>query len=106
MAYSTSNPPRCILPAMGGPLAANSTSVANGAQLWFYSSTNGSTELMASNFFTDGKYLGMRTGDVLIHSGYSTQSSTGHILAIGMVADVSTAGARLSTGGTVTSTYS
>lgn len=102
---SSPNPPRCIVPAMGGPLAADSTSVANGSQLWFYSSTNLTTDMMASNFFTDAKYLGMRNGDVLIAPTYSTQSATGHILVIGMITGVSTSGANLSTGGAMTSTF-
>ena len=103
---SSPNPPRCLIPAMSGPLAANSTSVANGSQLWFYNSTNLTTDMTASNFFTDAKYLGMRNGDVLIAATYSTQSATGHILVVGMITGVSTSGANLSTGGSMTSTFS
>lgn len=110
MSYSgstatTPNPPRLLIPAMGGPLAANSTSVGNAGALWFYCSTNLTTDMTASNFFTDAKALGMRTGDVLLAATYSTQSSTGHILVMGMITGVSTSGANLSTGGTMTSTF-
>jgi len=83
----------------------NSTSVANGGSVWSYTSTNLTTDLTASNFFTDAKDLGMRNGDILISATYSTESSTDHILVIGMITGVSTSGANLSTGGTITSTF-
>jgi len=83
----------------------DSTSVAEGGSLWTYTSSNLSTDLSASNFFTDAARLGMRNGDILISATYSTQSSTGHILAIGMITGVSTSGANVSTGGTITSTF-
>jgi len=82
-----------------------STSVAEGGSLWTYTSSNLTTDLTVSNFFTDAKRLGMRNGDILISATYSTESSTGHILAIGMITGVSTSGANLSTGGTITSTF-
>lgn len=82
-----------------------STSVAEGGSVWTYTSSNLTTDLTASNFFTDAKRLGMRNGDILISATYSTESSTGHILAIGMITGVSTSGANLSTGGTITSTF-
>jgi len=83
-----------------------STSVAKGGSVWSYTSTNLTTDMTASNFFTDAQALGMRNGDILISATYSTESSTGHILAIGMLTGVSTSGANLSTGGTITSTFS
>lgn len=57
MAYSTSNPPRLLLPSLGG-----------GQQVWGYKSTHTSTEALATNFFTNGAALGMRAGDVLLVS--------------------------------------
>lgn len=83
-----------------------STSVAKGGSVWSYTSSNLTTDMTASNFFTDAYYLGMRNGDILISATYSTESSTGHILVIGMITGVSTSGANLSTGGTITSTFS
>jgi hypothetical protein len=82
-----------------------STSVANGGAFWSYNSTNLTTDMTASNFFTDAQNLGMRNGDILISATYSTESSTGHILVLGIITGVSTSGANLSTGGTITSTF-
>jgi hypothetical protein len=103
---SVANPPNRV---SHGLLAqtnnVGSTSVANGGAVWAYSSTNLTTDMTASNFFTDAQNLGMRNGDILISGTYSTESSTGHILVIGMITGVSTSGANLSTGGTITSTF-
>ena len=107
MAYdSTGNPPSQI---SQGLLARTnnigSTSVANGGAAWAYTSTNLTTDMTASNFFSDAQARGMRNGDILISATHSTESSTGHILVIGMITGVSTSGANLSTGGTITSTF-
>jgi len=82
-----------------------STSVASGGSLWVYNSTNLTTDVCGSGFFSDADELGMRNGDILIAASYSTQSSTSHVLMIGMIAFDSTTGASLSTGGTITSTF-
>lgn len=111
MAYSgstatTPNLPILIGRGIGGPLAANSTSVAAGSGLWFYNSSNLTTDMTVVGFFTDGKQLGMRSGDVLMANTFSTQSSTGQIVVIGtIVSSNSTAGYNLSTGGSITSTF-
>lgn len=81
-----------------------STSVSNGGAVWSYTSTNLTTDLNESNFFTDGHTLGMRPGDILISATFSTESSTGSILYLGVVNAVSTSGASLSTEGFITST--
>lgn len=106
-ASSAANPPMMIGPsAIGGRFAANSTSVYAGARLWFYNSSDGSTVLQGAGYFTDGKKLGMRVGDVLLAVCAATQSSTDHILVAGiLVTTDSTAGWNLSTGGTMTSTF-
>ncbi len=105
-ASSVANPPKRV---DSGVLAMRnireSTSVAEGGALWTYTSSNLTTDLAASGFFSDAANLGMRNGDILISATYSTQSSTGHILVIGMIAFDSTAAASLSTGGTITSTF-
>lgn len=113
MAYNgttatTPNPPRCIFPAMGFPLAANSTSIGQRAgQLWYYNSSDGTTVWQNAGYFTDGKSLGMKLGDMLFGLSWSTESSTGHVTVMGaLVTTQSTAGWNLSTGGTVTSTFS
>jgi len=104
---SVANPP--VLMARAGLAPTNnvaSTSVAEGMGLWYYNSSNLTTDITSANFFTDAKRLGMRNGDSMIAATFSTESSTGHVLTIGMVTGVSTSGANLSTGGTMTSTFS
>lgn len=104
---SSPNPPRVLVPAMSGPLAANSTSIANRrGQVWFYNSSDVSTAWMNAGYFTDGKQLGMNNGDLLFGLSWTTQSSTGHITVFGaLVTTDSSAGWNLSTGGAMTSTF-
>lgn len=113
MSYSGStaaspNPPRLLVPAMSGPLPISSTSIARrGSQLWIYNTSDGTTLLQNAAYFTDGKQLGMQLGDMLMGLSWSTESSTGHISFMGpLVTTNSTAGWNLSTGGTITSTFS
>lgn len=65
MAYSTSNPPFLMIPSIGGKSA-----------LWGYSSTDGSTSVIATGYFTDGKALGMKVEDIL----FTTVSSSSSML--------------------------
>lgn len=60
MSYSTSNPPKLLVPSLGQAPA-----------LWGYRSTHTSTEVLASNFFSDGAALGMQVGD-FVHVVNST----------------------------------
>jgi hypothetical protein len=108
MAYSTTNPPRLTMPKMGGPLAANSTSVAGGGACWFYrSSADLTSNLCTPGYFTNGKDLGMRPGDLIDGVVTSTESSTGYIRFSGVVATTnSSAGYNLSTDSMITSTFS
>ena len=110
-ASTVSNPPRMLIPRLGGPTSTQlSTGVGTntyreqGGGIWFYSSSHGSTEVMDTNFFTDAWYLGIRPGDLLFGVQWTTLGSS---LVTYFVAfrSVSTAGANLSTGGSVTSTY-
>lgn len=107
MSYdSTGNPPMLISRAGLAPTNnVGSTSVANGMGLWMYNSTNLSTDMAVSNFFSNARELGMRNGDVMLASIHSTESSTGHIMSMGILTGVSSSGANLSTGGTMTSTF-
>ena len=77
MAYSTSNPPKLLVPSLGQAPA-----------LWGYRSTNTSTEILASNFFSDGAALGMQVNDLLI-----TVSSTGFIPFLAAVSTVNASSA-------------
>ena len=43
-----------------------------GSGIWYYASSDGSTVLQGAGYFTDGLYLGMRIGDVLISVSQSS----------------------------------
>ena len=109
-ASSVSNPPRLLvgqiasIPGTTGLSTATATQHQQGGQLWFYSSTNLSTDILASNFFTDGQALGMRPGDVIIGNQFSSAGSSVQTF-ICSVTGVSTSGATLSTGASLTSTH-
>lgn len=68
-------------------IAAVSTSRTNnegGPRVWHYRSTHISSDIEAANFFTDGQYLGFRTGDLLIHMGSTTYVVTSHtVITVG-----------------------
>jgi hypothetical protein len=51
MSYSTSNPPRLVTQGIAG------------LRVWEYASTDASTVVDASGYFTNGYDLGMRAGD-------------------------------------------
>ena len=55
MAYSTSNPPLCVIPSLGGTPA-----------VWIYKSTDVHTDVDATDYFTNGEALGMKADDVVI----------------------------------------
>lgn len=57
MSYSTSSPPQCLLPGVGG-----------GISLWAYSSTDVHTDVDASDYFSNGDALGLKVGDIMIVS--------------------------------------
>lgn len=121
-ASSIANPPRQLI----APLAQNhaipgstqflttqgSTALnnpngpgGNGGSLWFYSSTNLTTDLTQANFFSDAYYLGMNAGDVVMGNQFTSAGSS-VITFTGSINSVSTAGANLSTGSLLTSTFS
>lgn len=86
MAYATTNPPAMI-----------SDRIGTGGALWFYQSTDVSTDVDASGYFTDGYYLGMKVGDVVfvvetdnsylltIHSVTVVNSTTGAVTVSGAI---------------------
>lgn len=55
MAYSTSNPPKLLVPRVG-----------NGNALWIYASEDIHTDVDADGYFTNGEALGMKVNDVVI----------------------------------------
>lgn len=95
-ASSVANPPVRI----SGPLTVASTGGRSprGGSLWWYSSSDGSTDVSAANYFTDAFYLGMRPGDVVTGSYQSSVgSTTGYAYRL-WCSGVSTSGASFSTG--------
>lgn len=109
-ASSLANPPRQLVAGIASPPLTTGLSTApvspgnQGGGLWFYTSTNATTDLTASNFFTDGKLLGMKPGDLVIGNQFSSAGST-IVTFQGSVVGVSTSGASLSTGSLITSTF-
>ena len=110
-ASSLSNPPRLLVGRLQGVPGTTGLSTANpgqgsqGGSLWYYASTNTSTELQSSTFFTDGWYLGMRAGDVLMAASFTSAGSTVNF-SVGVITAASTSGCGLSTGSVITSSFS
>lgn len=90
-ASSVSNPAMDVTAQLGG--GGNQTSPGN--RIWIYNSTNTSTEFTAVNFFSDGYYLGMKPGDVVIGVYTSSAGSTTITPYLAAVGAVSTSGATL-----------
>jgi len=86
-----------------GILTTSQNQQAVGGNLWTYTSTNTSTETEASTFFSDGWYLGMRPGDVVMSVSYTSGST--HTLSFGVVTAASSAGVTISTGSRISSSY-
>ena len=117
MAYSGStagatsaNPPRKLIDGIAGNQGTTGLTTApnvpggQGGAVWVYTSTNLTTDLVASGFFSDGKSLGMRPGDIVIGSQFSSAGSSVTTF-MGVITGVSTSGASLSTGSVMTSTF-
>lgn len=114
-ATSLANPPRCLVSGFAGQPKSTQLSTAvpsdgvrsaynsQGGSIWLYASSHGSTEVMDTNFFTDAQKIGIRPGDVLLGYQWTTLGSS-IVMYMGAFKSVSTAGANLSTGGTITST--
>lgn len=105
-----SNPPVLMFSAVG--IGRGSTALTgNNRQEWYYNSTNLSTDIFAAAaqpFFTDGYYLGIRPGDIIIGTQYTSAGATGATGVITFQASViavTTGGASVSTGSAITSTF-
>lgn len=118
---SIANPPRLLVaPIATSPAVAGSTNFlttqgstyannsnapgSGGLQIWGYASTNLTTDLTVANFFSDGFYIGMKAGD-MVHGVQFTSLGSSHISFNGSITSVTTAGASLSTGSLITSTF-
>jgi len=87
-ASSAQNPPRCVAGAnMWGDRSTSvlSSSKVVGQNLWLYNTTDGSTEIITNTYFTDGKSLGMREGDLVFGSICTGTSATMYGGVIGPV---------------------
>ena len=99
-ATTLANPP--VLLARGIGNTVNGTTDVIGQGLWMWSSTVSTTEANASAFFTDGYYLGMKKGDVIMVVGTSGTTQT---LALMVCGQVTTAGVSMTTGNFISSTF-
>lgn len=61
MAYVTTNPPRLT----AGPLSAFGAASGKG-QIWVYQSADALATVVAANYITNAKDLGMQVGDVVM----------------------------------------
>ena len=109
-ATSVSNPPRKMVEGIAGNAGTTGLTTApsnvsgQGGAMWFYSSTNLTTDLVAGGFFSDGKSLGMRPGDMVFGVQFSSAGSSCTTFQ-GAIIGVSSTGASLSTGSLITSTF-
>ena len=56
MAYSTDNPPRCIVPSVG----------KTGGALWYYADADAIATVRGADYFSNGDALGMEVEDVVL----------------------------------------
>jgi len=102
---SQPNPPRCVMGAniWGQRSTATLTSSAiTGQNVWLYNTTDGTTELISTTYFTDAQRLGMKEGDIVF--GAVATGSSIHMYG-GVIGVVTTAGAGInSTNGYISST--
>lgn len=71
MAYATSNPPGLLAQGIGGS-----------RKLWLYVSTDTSTAVRVSGYFTNGYSLGMRAGDILISVDSDASPIAAHLYVV------------------------
>lgn len=101
-ASSIANPPRLIVGSVGARIASTACPMA--ANIWFYGSTDTSSSPFTANYFSDGYYLGMKQGDLMIYVGMTSTVASSQVLGFGVVGAVSTAGTQLSTWSFMSST--
>ena len=99
-ASSVANPPIQIARGLAGGILGSSV---QGTGLWFYSSTDLSSQLSTANYFTDGLFLGMRVGDVVIGALGGSIGSTAQFAYQCVIVQATTLGCNASTAATQTS---
>lgn len=94
---SVANPPRALINGMAGSRSTNILpSSVGGQNVWIYNTTESCTDLVTAGFFTDGFYLGMKQGD-LIMGTFTTGSSVSAY--IGVIGAVTTSGCNIASSG-------
>jgi hypothetical protein len=91
--HASPNPPSVISAAgIWGKRSTNilTSTKIQGRQVWSYWTTDGSTELVSTAYFSDAQKLGMREGD-LVMVGICTGSSV--TMAFGIIGPVTSLGA-------------
>jgi len=112
-ASSVSNPPVRIWGGMGAGADARITGGTTlyisgaggttpggrgfGQQGWMYHTTDMTSAVLAANYFTDAKALGMRPGDLVIFVQQGSTVSSSQMLRFNVVSVVSSDGASFST---------
>lgn len=105
-ASTASNPPRLLIPRLGGLVGSTQLSTAAGGGenpyrvqaggFWLYASSDPVGTVKTSGYFSDGDRLGMKVGDVVMSVFWTTLGSSKEV-SIDVVDQVTTAGASLST---------
>lgn len=70
MAYVASNPPRLMVPSMGG-----------GPQFWVYTSADDDGTVNGSNYISNAEALGMRKGDLVYVYDTNTPKGSLHYVS-------------------------
>ena len=90
---TATNPPIELVSVLSGSNASGLGMA--GRATWFYTSTHTAVEVVAANFISDAKTLGMTAGDLMFGVTASAASTT-PIGWMGVIVSVSTSGANLS----------
>jgi len=104
VASSLSNPPALFQRPLSGGARLATTEPQMNMGLWQYRTTDASSSPFTAGWFSDGYYLGMKQGDVVITVGMTSTVSSSQVLNLGVVSSVSTAGTQLSTFSFISST--
>lgn len=100
MGYDTAIPPVRVSHGMLTQRSnQESTAASGGGSLWTYTSTNSAAAVIAANYFTDAERLGMRNGDIMMCSLRTGQKSSLQVFTLGVVCEVSSSGAQISSVG-------
>jgi hypothetical protein len=97
-ASSVANPPRCLFAGMWGQRSTSviGSSKVRGQNVWLYNTTDSCTDLVTASYFSDGFYLGMKEGDLILGS-FTTGSTVSAYL--GVIGPVTTAGCAIASSG-------